>query len=942
MKNLQIQFAYPWLLLLIIPAVLLTLLPYFRLNKRYRRTRNRICSIVLHLTVMLLSIATLAGMVFTYQIPNEQNEIIILVDKSDSEEVSQERRDEFVKSIIDEGNFDDFNIGIVTFGFDQRYVLPLTKDLDDAYTTYVSAELPDISATNVASALTYAKTLFSNPETGKIILVTDGKETDEEAKQVIRSVSAQGISVDVAFVPSSYEGADLQIIGVEMPDYHVSVGDECEISINIQSNNEQAIQIGLFDNGELNGEGDVQTISLEAGLRKVTFKHTFLEEGLHELRFKTILTDEDTVLQNNEYCTYHYLEDFDKLLIIERKQGESEALVAMLANSNSEVEYDCKVVDVLSDEMPKSVDDLRQYDQVVLNNIANKDMPEGFSEMLSIFVEQYGGGLFTAGGNDDAGEANAYNRSDMYGSLYQEMLPVQAINYTPPIGVMVIIDRSGSMAAPDDKGHSYLEGAKDGARACLDVLYERDYIGIMTLDDYQSVILELTSRTQTTKIETAINSIEEATGGTIYTNAIRRAGVALRGLKNVAKRHIIIVSDGQPNETDASSYLKEAENFYKTDGITLSVVGVNMTKNSDAAKNMQKLVDIANGQLHIAKSAQDLVTKMREDLNAPEIKDVNDEEFNPLIYNATSPLVQDLEVGAGEERNRLTMTLGGFYGVKKKANADLVLVGDYEVPIYAQWRYGKGMVGSFMCDLQNSAWSSDFMSDENGVKFICNVINNLMPVEDIRPSLISVNIKEDNYTNTVSVISELGEGEKVIGEISKETLSGSTLVASLNEKTDLSDYDSTPVLYVTSALTEENNFSRCGFVAKESGVYKLTFKKVDSNGNVLQEEVIYKSFAYSEEYDSFVQATENDIRSALAALAERGDGELIEDLDDPRAIFDDFVTDLDRQFDPRFLFMILAIIFFLTDIAVRKFKFKWPHEIIRDYKKKKMMQDDRK
>ena len=37
--------------------------------------------------------------------------------------------------------------------------------------------------------------------------------------------------------------------------------------------------------------------------------------------------------------------------------------------------------------------------------------------------------------------------------------------------------------------------------------------------------------------------------------------------------------------------------------------------------------------------------------------------------------------------------------------------------------------------------------------------------------------------------------------------------------------------------------------------------------------------------------------------------------------------------------MILALICFLLDVAVRKFKFKWPHEIIRDYKAKKEAND---
>lgn len=933
MKNFQIHFSYPWLLLLLIPALLFTILPYFRLNKRYRRTRNRITSMVLRAVVFVLSIATLSGFVINYQVPNEQNEIILLVDKSESEEQSQETRDEFVKAVLDDGKYDDFNIGIVTFGYDQRYVLPLTDDLDDAYNTYLGADLPDISATNVAAALTYAKSLFTNPEMGKIVLVTDGKETDEEANQVIRSVSAQGISVDVAFVPSFYEGNDVQIIGATLPDYHVAVGDQCEISVTLQSSGKQDFYVGLFDNEEIDSYEGIKLVSMEPGTQTVAFNHSFASEGLHEIRFRISSIEDDAVEYNNEYCTYHYLEVFNKILIVERAAGESDALVSML-NSDPEMQYEIDVVGTLEDEMPKTVDELRNYDQVILNNIANADMPLGFDEILSLYVEEYGGGLFTVGGNDETGEANAYNRSDMYGTLYQDMLPVQAINYTPPVGVMVIIDRSGSMDGSDDRGHSFLEGAKAGAIACLDALYERDYIGIMTLDSDHNVVLDLTSRTQETKIREAVNSIETADGNTIFAGAINRAGQALRGLKNVAKRHMIIVTDGMTSQPE--TYEPLIENFYNSDGITLSIIGVNMTLNSEAATMMQNAVDLGHGRLHIAKSTKDLVTMMREDLNAPEIKDVNEEEFKPIIYNATSPLVQNLEVGEGEERNRLTVELGGFYGVKKKEGTDLILVGDYEVPIYAQWKYGKGTVGSFMCDLQNSSWSSAFMSDINGQKFIRNAVNNLMPVENIRPSSLSVVLKEDNYTNTMSILADLQNGEKVVGEISRETDSG-TVTVSFDEVTKLNSSEELPAFYVTTALSAENNYSRCGFVVKESGVYKITLKKVDEDGKVLDEQIIYKAFAYSEEYDSFDEASEDDIRSAMATLADKGNGSLIEDLEDPRSIFEEFVTALDRTYDPRTLFMILAIVLFLTDIAVRKFKFKWPHEIIRDYKKKKTL-----
>ena len=57
---------------------------------------------------------------------------------------------------------------------------------------------------------------------------------------------------------------------------------------------------------------------------------------------------------------------------------------------------------------------------------------------------------------------------------------------------------------------------------------------------------------------------------------------------------------------------------------------------------------------------------------------------------------------------------------------------------------------------------------------------------------------------------------------------------------------------------------------------------------------------------------------------------------------ENLVRTLARSFDPRILFAILIIVMFLLDVAVRKFKFKWPHEIIRDHKeKKKLMQDNK-
>lgn len=115
------------------------------------------------------------------------------------------------------------------------------------------------------------------------------------------------------------------------------------------------------------------------------------------------------------------------------------------------------------------------------------------------------------------------------------MLPVIAEDYTPPLGVVIIIDCSGSMS-------DVLENAKAGARACLNAMTERDYCGVIALDDDYKEALALTPVTREYEIVAAIDNIGNG-GGTLLTPSLKRAGDSLKAQTNIEKRHIIVVSD---------------------------------------------------------------------------------------------------------------------------------------------------------------------------------------------------------------------------------------------------------------------------------------------------------------------------------------------------------------------------------------------------------------
>ena len=77
---------------------------------------------------------------------------------------------------------------------------------------------------------------------------------------------------------------------------------------------------------------------------------------------------------------------------------------------------------------------------------------------------------------------------------------------------------------------------------------------------------------------------------------------------------------------------------------------------------------------------------------------------------------------------------------------------------------------------------------------------------------------------------------------------------------------------------------------------------------------------------------DNDNSLFLLSLAKSGNGKIVSSVEQ---VFEDFVQSFYRTYDPRVLLASAILIVLLLEVAVRKFKFKWIHELIRDAKEKK-------
>ena len=235
------------------------------------------------------------------------------------------------------------------------------------------------------------------------------------------------------------------------------------------------------------------------------------------------------------------------------------------------------------------------------------------------------------------------------------------------------------------------------------------------------------------------------------------------------------------------------------------------------------------------------------------------------------------------------------------------LIHDY-VPIYAEWDLGAGRVGSFLCDL-GGEWSAEFMADAVGRTIVRNISYDLAPDTDLEPDAMDYVLRtdRDNYTTRLDVYTATAEGEKV-----------SVTVMPVSESAKNAYNGNIPV----TALGNGISFT---FEIKHEGLYRVSIAKTDAAGQTLSSVSFCQSFSYSEEYNAFRE--EGEGAALLAEVAADGGGRV---LSDPVEVFSYFVRFLPRETDPRMVFLIIAMVCLLLDVAVRKFKFKWIHEIVRD------------
>ena len=106
-----------------------------------------------------------------------------------------------------------YRLGIVKFGHGQVLSGAMSYDMNQVLEDYLTSEVPDSTGTDFASAIKYASTLFKNPETSKIVVLSDGIETDKMEFVPLKNYIGKTVKVDGFFFTKSKYGEQVVIVG---------------------------------------------------------------------------------------------------------------------------------------------------------------------------------------------------------------------------------------------------------------------------------------------------------------------------------------------------------------------------------------------------------------------------------------------------------------------------------------------------------------------------------------------------------------------------------------------------------------------------------------------------------------------------------------------------------------------------------------------------------
>ena len=877
MKN--ISFDNPYWLLAAIPLVIALLVPFFISVNKDNRNKGWIASLIIHL--LIIACVVLGAADPTHTTVMTRTKIYVVVDVSYSMSRSFDEIDGYIQQIAENAP-PNSKLGIVCFGRDSVILTSSGKEIKSVKEAKV-----DASGTDIAAALDFTSTIFSENELRRIILITDGCDNvSGNTVSAIERLETLDIRLDTVYINSnlSSEDKEVQISDAEYTSATYQ-GHETELKLLLEASSNSDVIIDLYS--KLDDQTEYQKIDTtvavaEQGINIVKFSLPTDVSGTFDYKVE-INASEDFSGENNTYTFTQTVSGMRQVLLVTEKQSDVDMLRALYSDK---AEIDPYVISGGMKDIPCTVETLSQYDEIILSNVDIRKINNisAFVDSVDIAVSRFGKSLITLG------DLSMQNKDHEVFTKLEELLPVSFGNANKDERLYtIILDVSRSM-----NDTSQLIIAKDAAIKLLSLLSDDD--SVIYVPFAGTVLVEEGWKPMKLGDEVDFDGVEEGTTyrewlykqiqqaapyqGTLIGAALDQAYANIKDL-SFGESQVMIISDGLTYSHENEDAIAIAKRMH-VDGITVSTISVI----SDDVRLSQ--IAKVGGGIHYSINRAEEVAELV-------FATIADDLTESVIQKQTSVNIVTFRDDVLEGILSLS-DVGGYINSKAKADATTVLSVDYQknsetvvqVPLYAYRDHGNGRIATFTSDI-SGGWL-DGWSDEEIKQFFENVL--------------ITNTPEERVDYPYDVVVTYG-GDSSVVEI---------LPSYLNPRAAASIKITSPSGRVTEKkLTFDLNRYFTSFKTAEIGKYSIEIKY--SYGNHYFSSKTYFDVSYYPEYNAFAVfdvSTVHDFMRNRGSVYTDGNVDLTLDMN----------TVATYEYSLRIPLLIAAVVLFVIDVFIRKTRWR--------------------
>ena len=560
----------------------------------------------------------------------------------------------------------------------------------------------DRGATNIEQTLSYAGALLPEEYQGKIVLISDGVQTEGNLSRILDDLKSRGVAVDVLPIDYSYSN-EVWLERLDLPQA-VKLGESYEAGILVKSLNEGKGKLVLRENGNVIAEQDVE---YKAGTNRYTVPITLRGTGYYEYTATIeVPKAQDSLSQNNTVMNYIFVEGEGKVLLVTDGAGDHrdwERLEKVIREGERAVDR------IEGPDLPRDATSLMPYDCIIFVNVPHDEFDVQQLQAVRDAVYNLGSGFLMVGG------ANSFGPGGYHRTVIEDILPVSmdvSQKKVLPKGALAIILHTCEFPEGNTWG-------KRITKQAIKVLGSQDEVGVLAYTETgERWLFELTPAGNYEQLVPIINgaSIGDMPS---FENTMQ---MGLKGLmkSDAATRHMIIISDGDP-QPPTPRLIKD----FIDAKISVSMVAVFPHGGMEISK-MQSVAEVTGGRYYYPEDPNQLPAIFIKESKTLKRSMLQNKVFTPEVA-FPSPILKGID-GFPE--------LKGYVITTAKSHPAMTILlappdandADSQDPVLSVWQHGLGKTAAFTSDFSTN-WGEHWQKWDHFQPFIKQLFTDISRVK---------------------------------------------------------------------------------------------------------------------------------------------------------------------------------------------------------------------